>query len=73
MAVRQSGDYDRRMRVLEEKLDRVLDELKSLREQRSGRSERGRLGPTSAPPEFREAYEEFSRRLSELERSREKT
>jgi hypothetical protein len=31
-----------------------------------------RLGPTLAPPEFREAYKEFSRRLSELERSREK-
>jgi beta-lactamase regulating signal transducer with metallopeptidase domain len=42
LTVRQSGDYDRRMRALEEKLDRVLEELKSLREQRSGRSERGR-------------------------------
>jgi hypothetical protein len=30
-----------------------------------------RIGPTQAPPEFREAYREFSRRLSELERSRE--
>jgi hypothetical protein len=31
-----------------------------------------RLDPSVAPPEFREAYREFSRRISELEQSKEK-
>lgn len=31
-----------------------------------------RLGPAAVPPEFRDAYKEFSRRISELEKSKEK-
>jgi hypothetical protein len=31
-----------------------------------------RLDPSVAPPEFREAYKEFSRKISELEQAKEK-
>jgi hypothetical protein len=31
-----------------------------------------RLGPTFAPPEFREAYKEFSKRISQLEQTKQK-
>jgi hypothetical protein len=31
-----------------------------------------RLGPAFAPPEFREAYKEFSKRISQLEQTKQK-